>query len=60
MHERLDQADLLAVALGQCPDPGIEVEVEPVGQIGDPGTGQAAAQVGQEGQAFANGLPCRR
>ena len=56
VHERLHDADLLPIALGQLADPRRHVEVEATGQCLDPVGGNAAAQVAEVGQQLATGL----
>lgn len=57
VHERLHQADLLPVALGQLLDPRALVETEPVGQVVDALRPYAPAQGSKEAQVAAHVLP---
>jgi hypothetical protein len=56
VHERLDQAELLLVAVGELADPPVEVDREPIGEAGDPPRVDASA----EGTERLEVLPARQ
>jgi hypothetical protein len=56
VHERLDQADLLPVALGQPAEWPGQIQLQPLGQPVDAGGRHPAAQVAEEDQQLPGGL----
>src|SRR6266511_447276 len=57
VHERLYQADLLLVPLGQGADLPGGVQLEPLGQLGDPLLGYPAAGVAEEPKQLVDPVP---
>jgi hypothetical protein len=56
VHERLNEAELLPVPLGQAPDLAAQVQLQAFGQLINAGTSDAAAEVGEIGQQLPAGL----